>query len=254
MVLNKNKLEEKILSLYRAGHSQKDISIKLKITPLTIRKILQDNGYETHNFRALNENVTNVILLLVRNGVLFSDIENICQISFHAIRDVVARHNLQYESKRVRNKQPPVLADGFEQNRKFVKKYLSGASFCSLCEEFEFTDEDILNMFLSLDESQILTHKESLRKKVLKDAKKKLSTTAIARKHCISMAIVRNILRQEISETAPKPSEPEAVNAAPDEKEGAAESCEARADDSAAVDPSESEAEDPALTDSEKSI
>lgn len=193
-----NNLAEEILSLYRAGHSQKDISAQLKITPLTIRKILHENGFETHRFRALNDATTNVILLLVRNGVYFADIENICDISFHAIRDLVARHNLQYESKRVRNSKTGVsVSAGFQKNSEFLERYLSGESFCSLCKNYEFTNEQILNEFLSMERSQIDIHKRSLRNKIIDDVQHNLSTTSIARKHGISMAIVRDILCEE---------------------------------------------------------
>lgn len=195
--LEKNQAEE-IISLYRAGHSQKDISAQLKITPLTTRKILRENGFETHRFRALNDATMNVILLLVRNGVYFSEIEDVCDISFHAIRDLVARHGLQYESKRVRNTKPAAeVSEGFQRNEEFLERYLCGESFCNLCKIFEFTNDQILNEFLSMERDQIDIHKKVLRSKVVDDVQHNLSMTSIARKHCISMAIVRDILREE---------------------------------------------------------
>ena len=192
--------ETKIVELYDFGYSQKEISDKVKVSPQIIRGILKNNGFETRKFRALDEQVTSIIISLVKSGVYFAEIEDVCGIAFHAIRDVVARYNLQNASRRARggNSMPmPVVADGYLRNPEFLKRYLEGESFCALCKYYELSDEQILNEFLSIDKDQVKIHKAVLKDKIIADATHGFSTTSIARRHTVSMSIVRGILRDE---------------------------------------------------------
>lgn len=192
-------VEEKVVEYYDDGYSQKDISAILKISPLITRRILQENGFETRSFRALDDHVMNIVIQLVSKGVLFTDIEDICDIAFLAIRDIVARNNLQYVSRKVRNNNPElaILPEGFVRNVEFAERYRAGESFCTLCKAYELSAEQILNEFLSVTKEDIQAHKVMFQEKVLADVKLNFSTTAIARRHCVSMSIVRKILREQ---------------------------------------------------------
>jgi len=190
--------EKKIIDLYLAGYSQKDIIHKFNISSKNMRQILNQAGIETHNFRALDEDVTNVIIQLITSGVRFKDVERICDISFHATRDVVFRNNLQRASKRARYENGDMsVPDTYVRNAEFLKRYLKGESFCALCKEFSLSDEEIVFEFLSVNDREAARHRKKLKEKVLADAALNFSPTSIARKHKISMAIVKDMLRQQ---------------------------------------------------------
>ena len=76
---------------------------------------------------------------------------------------------------------------------------MNGNSFCAVCKALSLSNEEILYEFLLLDKEQILRHKKKLKKRVLADAKLEFSPTAIAKKHVISLAIVRRILKEDAS-------------------------------------------------------
>lgn len=200
---SKNVTPAEIVELYKAGYSQKDIKQKFNLAAPTLRTILHSEGMETHKFRALDENVTNIIIQLISNGIRFADIEEVCSISFHATRDIVARHNLQRASRRARNSNSALaLPADYKRKEKFLKRYLAGESFCSLCKDYHLSNEEIIYEFLSITPRQSSKHKRELTQKILADAADGFSPTAIARKHTISMAVVRAILRE--ANNAPK--------------------------------------------------
>ena len=188
---------EKVLELYKAGHSQKDIAEQYKLKPIIVRQILKEKGYNTCRFRALDDHVMEMIILLISHGIQFMDIEKVCHISAHATRDVVARYKMQRTSKRARrDNKLPVLPEGFVQNSSLLERYLEGESFFALCKDLSLNEQQILLEFTAITGEQIQQHTQMLRKKVLQDYKDHFSPTAIARKHTISMSVVRRMVTE----------------------------------------------------------
>jgi len=189
-----------IVEMYKKGFSQNDISEIYGLPVIKIRAVLKAAGFETKDFRALNDEISRIIILLINNGAQFKDIEYVCDVSHYAVREVVASNGLKRVSKKARYSLPP-----FEPNTSFngidyfIESYMNGKSFCYLCNEMKLSDNEILSLYFILVKENLDKHKEALKQLIINDSAYPFSNTALGKKHYISMAIVRKILRESAS-------------------------------------------------------
>ena len=183
-----------IVALFRAGYSQNDIVGRYNVSVLHTRAVLQDAGEDTRGFRALSDTAQRVIALLVQAGVYYRDIETVCDVSFHAVRDFVERHGLRGE----RGHRPvSFVVPGdtvFVSKDDFLQGYLSGTSFFGMVTRLSLDDTEIVLAHRSISAEHIVQHRANLRLRIEQEHTNGLSPAGIARKLDISRSIVRNLL------------------------------------------------------------
>jgi len=191
--------DTEIIALYRAGHSQNDITRRYDVTVLHTRRVLRSAGFNTNAFRALTHTMIRVINQLVVDGVIYRDIETICDLSFHAVRDHVLR-------TKVKTSTPAAFRVGAESSHhntvfdlrfrdRFLDGYRSGKSFCALVDELNLSDESIFDAFCSIKNEDIAKHRANLARCIEIEHAKGFSDAAVAKKLDISRSIVRARLR-----------------------------------------------------------
>lgn len=183
-----------IISLFRAGYSQNDIVSRYDVTFLRTRAVLQGAGEDTRGFRTLSDTAQRVIELLVKAGVYYRDIETVCDVSFHAVRDFVERRDLQGKRghRRVTFTVPKDMV--FEDKFEFLQGYLSGISFFSMVSLLSLDDTGIVLAHRAVSAEHIVKHRANLRIRIEQEHTKGLSPAGIARKLDISRSIVRELL------------------------------------------------------------
>ena len=183
-----------IISLFRAGYSQNDIASRYNVSVLHTRAVLQDAGEDTRGFRTLSDTAQRVIALLVQSGVYYRDIETVCDVSFHAVRDFVERRGLQGQRghRIVTFSVPKSLK--FTREAEFLQGYLSGISFFGMVSLLSLDDTEIVLAHRAVSAEQIVKHRANLRIWIEQEHLNGLSPAGIARKLDISRSIVRDIL------------------------------------------------------------
>lgn len=188
--------DAQIISLYQEGHSQNDIITQNEIPVWYVRKVLKNAGFDTDSFRCLDNYVIDIVILLIRNGILFQDIVEICDISYYTIRDIVRKNNLQYVSKKVRHSSTDAVIDPvFDKSSEFMNAYNAGSSFCCICRDLGLSDKEILSAFHLIRCSDLSEHKQALTSIIIATYEQNFSITAIARKNLISISVVRNVIK-----------------------------------------------------------
>ena len=189
--------DAQIISLYQEGYSQDDIVNQYEIPAWYTRRVLKKAGFKTDNFRCLDDYIVNIVILLIQNGMLFQDIVDVCDISYYTIRDIVRKNNLQYISKKVRNDSSDIEIDSaFNKSVKFLREYNSGKSFCCVCRDLALSDKEILSAFHLIKCSDLTKHRNRLNSIILTALEEKYSITSVARKHMISISVVRSAMER----------------------------------------------------------
>lgn len=183
-----------IIALFRAGYSQNDIANRYNVSVLHTRAVLQRAGENTRGFRALSDTAQRVIELLVQAGVFYRDIETVCDVSFHAVRDFVERRGLQ--GKRGHRTVTFIVPKGlkFQRMDEFLQGYLSGTSFFSMVSLLSLDDTEIILAHRAVSAEHIVKHRANLRIRIEQEHAEGLSPAGIARKLDISRSIVRDLL------------------------------------------------------------
>lgn len=183
-----------IIALFRAGYSQNDIVGRYNVSVLHTRAVLQSAGEDTRGFRALSDTAQRVIELLVQAGVYYRDIETVCDVSFHAVRDFVERRGLQGKrGHRIVTFSVP-MDTPFKRKDEFLQGYLSGISFFGMVSLLSLDDPEIVLAHRSISAEHIVKHRANLRARIEQEHTSGLSPAGIARKLDISRSIVRNLL------------------------------------------------------------
>ena len=185
--------DAQIIALYRAGHSQNDIVREYQVSVQRTRAVLKEANFDTRSYRALNETMERVIQSLVRKGVYYIDIERIADISFHAVRFYVTtrwKPDLE-ERSRLPADLPVPDAEEFPMRDKLIAAYKKGISFCLLVNKYELDEDNIFSFYLSITDDTVNCHRKALRKRIQSDLASGLSVSMIARKSCISRAIIK---------------------------------------------------------------
>lgn len=179
--------EEKIVELYKNGYSQNDIVKQYAVSVVQTRAILQAAGFNTRGYRTLSPAAMKVIEVLVRAGSRYTDIDTVCDISYHAIRDYVKRKNICQK----RGASSLGIAS-FPKRDEFLAAYREGKSFCLLFEEMELSDSEIVPAFQCIHKEDIEKHRESLHQLIQKYEAEGVSKAGIARLLDISRSLLRN--------------------------------------------------------------
>lgn len=190
--------DAEIIELYRAGHSQHDITRRYDVTVLHTRDVLQNAGFNTHNFRSLSHTMIRVVRQLVPNGVIYRDIEAVCDLSFHAIRDYVLRTQLKSSVPAAFRVDHSHHKHNFSTmtRRNFLSGYRAGKSFCRLVDELDLNDQAIYAAYSAVTHKDIVQHRANLGRIIEIEHAKGFSYTAVAKNLDISRSIVRARLRR----------------------------------------------------------
>lgn len=86
--------DEQIIALYDFGLSQKEIVQQYPVSVSRTRAVLQAAGFDTRGYRALSGNAMRVMKVLTMASFHGHDIDAVCDLSFHALRDVLERNGL----------------------------------------------------------------------------------------------------------------------------------------------------------------
>lgn len=191
--------DEQIIELYRSGYSQNDIIRNHQVSVQRTRGVLQAAGFDTRNYRTLNDTMKLVITSLVRRGVYYLDIEEATDLSVDAIRDFVTR---RMEPMTDRRKTPPERAipslKVFPERDALVREFSAGKTFCTIAEECALDEAEIFLLFMSLTDEAVFLHQKALKTIIHADHDNGTSVAMIARKNSISKSIVKKYLKPEV--------------------------------------------------------
>lgn len=196
-VYNSNKNE--IIELYKKGFSINDISDKLNLAVIPIRKILNESGFETKDYRKCSQNNYDKAILLVRAGYPHVQVASLLNISSHLLREFVSRAGLIGYSPN--NPVPVKLEDKIytvtdEMVVKFKSLYLSGTYGLAKCaQELELSDDDFLWIVYHLSQNEKKTHQEKLCSNIKSTYMKEKSVNYVAKNLDISLAVVKKIVQ-----------------------------------------------------------
>lgn len=98
-------MNEKIINMYSAGYSQKEICEKLKVSFYIVNRCLKDNGFSTHAYRSLPCETIQNICFMVKEGYEQKYICEVLDVSIYVVRDIVRRFSLQNMAKNKKLKQ-----------------------------------------------------------------------------------------------------------------------------------------------------
>ncbi len=178
--------DKEIIELYKTGYSQNDIVKQYDVSVIYTRSVLSAAGFNTRGFRALSPAAMRVIEALVKSGVRYIDIEAVCDLSFHAIRDYVKRSDC-------RSRKDNLLFNlAFSRMSEFLKAYRDGYSFCYLLEDMSIEDDEIFSAFQGIKEEDIAVHRDNLHSHIEKCRNDGLSDAGITQKLNISRSVVRH--------------------------------------------------------------
>lgn len=190
--------DDQIIELYRSGYSQNDIIRNHQVSVQRTRAVLQDAGFDTRNYRTLNDTMKLVITSLVRRGVYYLDIERATDLSVDAIRDFVTRRMPPMPD---RSKTPPARVvpslKEFPERDGLVRDFSAGVTFCSLAESCALDEDEIFLLYLSLTDEALSVHGKALQTKIRAAHAEGTSLSMIARKNSISKSIVKKYLKEE---------------------------------------------------------
>lgn len=178
--------DKKIIELYSSGYSQNDIVEQYDVSVFYTRSVLSAAGFNTRGFRTLSPAAVKVIETLVNSDVTYFEIEKVCDISFHAIRDYVKRSNCRERKKDFKN------MSSFPRKSEFLEAYRKGDSFCYLVNTLSLGDSEILSVFNCIREDDVAVHRDKLQFQIEKYRAEGLSDAGITQKLNISRSIVRN--------------------------------------------------------------
>ena len=195
---NKDILHKRVLALYQQGFSCKDISRICNLSLLHIRNYLKAAGFNTQNYRKVSTCNKDKVILLIKSGYSYSQIEQLLHVSSHLIREIVADGGLIGFAPK--NHSPVVLtvnisdvcSDALDALR---QTYLSGkyglgksASLAGI------SDEEFLWFVFHLTEKDKQIHKQMIVDHITSLYSESVPITAIAKSMDISPAIVKKVL------------------------------------------------------------
>lgn len=190
---------DKIINLYQLGYSCKDICEACNMSPLTVRTYLREAGYDTRSYRKVSDTNREKILLLVKAGYSYRQIEMLLHLSTHLVREIVLQAGLIGFAPRYHH---PIKLDIDENNvstetiNKLGCLYSSGKYGLAKCaNKVQSTDEEFLWFVFHLSKDDVFVHTKNVRHNIQKMIKADFPVMAVAKKMDISPAIVKRIIR-----------------------------------------------------------
>ena len=201
MVLDKDipsALSDRIVGLYQAGYSVKDISAQCRLSVITVRARLKAAGFDTRSYRKASISNKERVLQLIDGGYSYSQIEGLLHISTHLVREIVSEKGLVGLVPRVRRQvslEEPEDA-GLEETVCGLRGlYFSGNYGLAKCAELADASEEAFLWFVyHLTGEDKRLHQKNLTKNIKKLYQSGTPVTAIAKTMDISPSIVKKIL------------------------------------------------------------
>lgn len=191
-------LADRIVALYQAGYSVKDISAQCRLSVITVRARLKAAGFDTRAYRKASQSNKQRVLQLINAGYSYTQIEGLLHISTHLVREIVSENGLVGFIPRTRRvveleaSEDAVMADAVRELRAL---YFSGNYGLAKCAEITNASDDVFLQFVyHLTGEDKRLHQKNLVKAVKKLYQSGTPITAIAKTMDISPSIVKKIL------------------------------------------------------------
>lgn len=193
-------LYPKVLEMYQQGFSCKDIAETCDLSLPRIRKYLQDAGFNTRGYRKVSNSNAHKVLLLIRSGYSYAQIEALLHVSTHVIREIVQNNGLiGFAPKFHHPVELNVDTDDVCKTTLWELRalYLSGVFGLGMCaEKLCASDEVFLWFIYHLTDEEKRVHHERVVHNVQSLAQKGVPVTAIAKSMDISPSIVKKMLKE----------------------------------------------------------
>lgn len=199
MCTEKKEKYDKIITLYKQGFSCKDICVACNMSALTVRTCLRKAGFDTRLYRNVSDFNKEKIILLIRAGYSYRQIESILHLSTHLIREVVSQADLIGFAPKYHH--PIELqVDDDRISAKTIDKlnalYLSGKYGLAKCaNKLQVTDDEFLWFVFHLSKETKQVHLKNLKNNIHKMANQQFPPTVIAKKIDISLSLVKKFIR-----------------------------------------------------------
>lgn len=185
-----------ILNLYEQGYSKDAICRTLDKAPAAVGKVLTEAGFHTEDYHKMEPELKRIVFALLPHHVSYKDIEEYCDVSADAIRDLVAR--MGYRRGKCYRTYLSVSNDelSFPAFPEFVRRYEAGESFPALIKELGVSDDKVYPLWWYAWAHKLSgIHRDNLSGRVEALLEEDLPATAIAHRLHISPSIVRRVSR-----------------------------------------------------------
>lgn len=132
-------MDKKIIEMYKAGYSQKEICDQLEAQFNYVNKVLNDYGFNTHDYRHIPTFLKEIICYMIKEGYEQKEISEILDISIHVVRSVCSQNDLQGVAQSKRKK---------DNNDLIVKYYLEGKSMSEISKILHADKRRIKNVLI----------------------------------------------------------------------------------------------------------
>lgn len=196
--IGQDELYLKVLEMYKQGYSCKDISSTCNLPVLYIRNFLKQHGFNTRIYRKVSVCNKDKVILLIRAGYPYNQIERLLHISTHLIREIVSSNGLTGFAPKYHHaidfkvKKP----DASEPTLNLLRElYFSGMYGLAKCFSVANASDDLFLWFVyHLNEEDKVLHEKQVKQHILSEYQKDIPVTAIAKAMDISPSIVKKIL------------------------------------------------------------
>lgn len=192
--------ESTILQLYQKGYSCKNISEICKIPLTQVSQTLQKNGFATQDYKRISKINERNVVLLIKSGYSYNQIEQILHVSSHVSREIVMRNGLlgfaPYNHPPVKLSVDKEKVDK-DKLQKLRVLYLSGKLGLSKCADLiAASDEDLLWFIFYLTPTEKHIHSEKLYHTIKKMSQDNIPASVIAKSIDISLSLVKKHLKK----------------------------------------------------------
>ena len=200
--ISKKATYAKILHMYEQGFSCKDISQFCNLSVPVIRTYLKESGFDTRSYRRVSESNKNKVILLIKAGYSYRQIDELLHVSSYAIREIVARIGLIGFAPRYHHKIPLVTRKeeiSVSELEELRNLYFTGSYGLAKCaDQLNVSDDAFLWFVYHLSEKEKRVHHKLLIRNMKSLYKKNTPATAIAKMMDISPSIVKKLLSESL--------------------------------------------------------
>lgn len=179
-------MKDKIIDLYEQGYPQKEICGILDLPYYKVNDVLKEQGYNTHSYRNIPEETSNMICLLIKEGYLHSVIADIMDTSVYIVRSVARRNNLQGVTINKRRE---------DLENEVIDNYRSGKSRTQISKECHHDMGKIKQVLISSGDLR-LPEKDSKDDKIYEAYKKGMSISKIISEYQTGYRRVKRIISE----------------------------------------------------------
>ena len=199
MVREKTITSSDIIELYKQGYSCKDICRVYNLSALMVRTCLRSAGLNTSIYRKVSPSNKEKILLLVKTGYSYREIESLLQTSTHLIREVIEKEDMVGFAPK---NHPPIELNISEDQVSFSvvdrlnELYSSGQYGLAQCAYLlNVSDAEFLWFVFHLSNEDKENHKKNMINNIKKMYSSAVPVSAIAKKMDVSPSIVKKLIK-----------------------------------------------------------